>query len=67
MFGQQKRKLKEDIIAAFNYRMGGNSEDGARLFSEVQNDRMGGDRHVLQQKKVCQDERIFFINKGGQT
>lgn len=66
MFGQQKRKLKEDI-AAFNYRMGGNSEDGARLFSEVQNDRMGGDRHMLKQRKVCQDERIFFINQGGQT
>lgn len=60
LFGQEKRRLKEDITAAFNSRMGGNSEDGARLFLEMHSDRMGGDRHMLQQRKVWQDKGIFF-------
>ena len=67
MFSYQKRGLKEDFIAAFNYKVGGTREDGARLFSEVHSDRMGGDRHILQQRRVWQDIGIFFINKGGQT
>jgi len=51
LFSHQKRKLKEDFIAAFDDKMGGPREDGARLLSEVHTDRMGGDRHVLQQRK----------------
>lgn len=60
MLGRQKRRLKEDIIAAFSSKMGGNSEDGARLFSEVHSHRRGGDRHMLQQSKVCQDKGIVI-------
>lgn len=67
LFSQQKRGLKEDIIAAINSKMGGNSEDGASLFSEVHSDRMGGDRHMLQQRKVCQDKGTISIKRGGQT
>lgn len=52
MFSHQKRRLKEDLIAAFNYKMGGSRKDGARLFLEVHSDRMGGDSHVLEQRKI---------------
>lgn len=47
LFSHQKRRLKEDFIAAFSYKMRETREEGARLFSEVHTDSMGGDRHVL--------------------
>lgn len=60
MFSHQKRRPKEDFIAAFNYKMGGITEDGASLFLEVHSGRMGGDRHVLQQRKSLARYRDLF-------
>lgn len=47
-----EEKTKGRYHCCLQLQNGREYEDGARLFSEVQSDRMGGDRHVLQQRSL---------------
>lgn len=50
LFSLAKRRLRGDLVSVYKHLMGGNTEEGARLFPVVSRDRTRGDGHCLKHR-----------------